>query len=66
MLKYNVFACKSPIDQSVKFYARLISPIPVKCQQLATVISEKCTVTIHDVKAVLSALEEEIVNYLRN
>lgn len=66
MLKYNVLAYKSPIDQSVKFYARLISPIPVKCQQLATVISEKCTVTIHDVKAVLSALEEEIVNYLRN
>ena len=66
MLKYNVLARKSPIDNSVKFYAQVTSPTPVKCQQLATAISEKCTVTIHDVKAVLSALEEEIANNIRN
>lgn len=66
MLKYNVIARRSPIDNSVKFYAQATSPLPVNCQQLCASISEKCTVTIHDVKAVLSALEQEIVNNLRN
>ena len=66
MLKYNVIARKNPMDKTVKFYSQLVSPNPIKCQQLAQIISEKCTVTIHDVKAVLSALEEEIVNNLRN
>lgn len=66
MLKYNVLARKNPINKSVKYYAQLTSPNPINCQQLSTVISEKCTVTIPDVKAVLSALEQEIINYLRN
>ena len=66
MLKYNVIARKNPINKAVKFYAQLTSPNPVNCQQLSKSISEKCTVTIHDVKAVLSVLEEEIVNHLRN
>ena len=66
MLKYNVIARKNPINKSVKFHAKLTSPNVIRFQQLATSISEKCTVTIHDVKAVLSALEQEIVNNLRN
>lgn len=66
MLKYNVLARKSPIDNTAKYYAQVTSPTPVKFQQLAEAISAKCTVTIHDVKAVLSALEEEIANNLRN
>ena len=66
MLKYNVLARKSPIDNTAKYYAQVTSPTPVKFQQLAEAISAKCTVTIHDVKAMLSALEEEIVNNLRN
>lgn len=66
MLKYNVLARKNPINKSVKYYAQLTSPNPINCSQLSSAISEKCTVTIHDVKAVLSALEQEIINNLRN
>lgn len=66
MLKYNVVTKKSPIDQSVKYYARLVPVNPVKLQSLAEPISEACTVTVHDVKAVLSALETQIVRELRN
>lgn len=66
MLKYNVVSKKNPIDKSVKFYARLIPVTPVKLADLAKDISDESTVTVHDVKAVLSALEAHIVRQLRN
>lgn len=66
MLKYHVVSKKSPIDQSVKFYARLLPVTPIKLKNLAEHISEACTVTVHDVKAVLSALETQIIRELRN
>ena len=66
MLKYNVVSKKNPIDKSVKYYARLAPVTPVKLNDIADAISQECTVTIHDVKAVLSALEAHIVRQLRN
>ena len=66
MLKYHVVSMKSPVDKSVKYYARLAPVSPVKLNQLAEAISAESTVTIHDVKAVLSALEAEIYRQLRN
>ena len=66
MLKYHVVSKKSPVDQSVKFYARLAPVTPINLKNLAEPISEACTVTIHDVKAVISALESQIVRELRN
>ncbi len=66
MLKYNVVPKKNPQDKSVKYYARLAPVNAVKLAELAENISRECTVTVHDVKAVLSALEEQLIFQLRN
>ena len=66
MLKYFIVSRKNPMNKSEKFYAQLQSPNPVSLSKIAAAISEKCTVTIHDVKAVLSALETSIIEHLRN
>ena len=65
MLKYYVKKRKSPIDQSIKHYGQLAPINPVKLSQLAELISEACTVTVHDVKAVLSALETALIREFR-
>ena len=66
MLKYNVVPMKNPIDKSVKYYARLVPVTSVTLDSLCEIISRQCTVTVHDVKAVLSALEEPVYQHLRN
>lgn len=66
MLKYNVIPRKSPVDKSVKYYGQLVPVTPVKMADLAENISKECTVTVHDVKAVLSALEEQLISQLRS
>ena len=66
MLKYNVVPRKNPIDKTIKYYAQLAPVTPVKLDALCESISGQCTVTSHDVKAVISALEEQLVNFLRN
>lgn len=66
MLKYNVVSKKSPIDKTVKYYARLIPVTPIKLADLAEAISEECTVTVHDIKAVISSLEAHIARNIRN
>lgn len=66
MLKFNVVPRKNPMTKAVKYYAQLGSFNPIKIASLAEAISRQCTVTVHDVKAVISALEEHICNNLRN
>lgn len=66
MLKFNVVPRKNPINKIVKYYAQLEPMNPIKLISLAEAISRQCTVTVHDVKAVLSAMEEHICNNLRN
>lgn len=52
---------KSPVDGTQKYYATAGKVTPVKMATIAEAISKECTVTIHDVKAVLSALEEQLI-----
>ncbi len=66
MIKYKVIPRKNPISKTVKYYAQAETATPVKLAFLADAISKQSTVTVHDVKAVLSALEEHIVNHLIN
>ena len=65
MLKYRVIPRKNPQTKEVKFYAQLEHVVPVTIETLAQDISDSCTLTLHDVKAVLSALEEHISKALR-
>ncbi len=66
MFKYKVIPRKNPQNQEVKYYAQLETPAIVKLTQLTDAISKESTVTKHDVKAVLSALEDHIVIQLHN
>ncbi len=64
MLRYKVIPRKNPQSRETKFYAQLTETSPVLLSTLADVISRQSTITTHDVKAVLSALEEHLVSYL--
>ncbi|MBO5698563.1 MAG: HU family DNA-binding protein [Bacteroidaceae bacterium] len=66
MLKYKVVTRKNPQTNEKKFYAQLISVTPITLDSLAQDISNSCTLTLHDIKAVVSALEEHICRALRN
>lgn len=64
MMNYKVVARKNPMTKEVKYYAQLVLTSSVKLSSLADAISRQCTVTVHDVKAVLSAMEEHILRQL--
>ncbi len=66
MLKYNVVARKNPQTKELLYYAQLVPVTAVGLSALAAAISNECTVTIHDIKAVLSALEEKVISYLQS
>lgn len=64
MLKYNLVSRKNPRTQAPIFYAQIAPVTPIDVTSLSEAISRQCTVTIHDVRAVLSALDEHIASAL--
>lgn len=66
MLKYNLVARKNPQTKEPIFYAQIAPVTPLPLTALSEAISRQCTVTVHDVKAVLSALDEHITAALLN
>ena len=65
MIKYIARQKKDPIKGESKFYAQIAPVDPVTLEEIGMKISESCTVTLHDVKAVLSSLQSQIVYALR-
>jgi predicted histone-like DNA-binding protein len=65
MLKYYVTPRKNPQTKEIKYYAQLDHVTPITLDTIAQEISDSCTLTLHDVKAVISALEERITKALR-
>lgn len=66
MLKYSLISRKNPITKEFAYHANLAPVNPLKLDELAQEISGACTLTPHDIKAVISALEEQIYKTLRN
>ncbi len=66
MIYYNVIKRKSPKDGTVKFYAMINRASYVTLSQVAENISRECTLTVHDIKAVLSSLQEQIILQLQD
>lgn len=66
MLKYNVVPKKNPMDKSIKFYAQLVPVTPISLEKIAKNIERRSTVSSSDVKAVLDALEFEIMSALED
>lgn len=64
--RYELQYRQNPIDpDEKKWFAKAISNGTVDTDTLAKNISTRCTVTRHDAKAVLSALQEVIGEYIR-
>lgn len=66
MIYYNVIKRKSPKDGTVKFYASARQTTYATLDQVAENISRECTLTVHDIKAVLSSLQEQVILMLRD
>ena len=66
MIKYTLISRKNPITKEYAYHATGIPVNPIGLDEIAEEISGKCTVTSHDIKAVISALEEVTFKHLRN
>ncbi len=67
MIKVNVKARKNPKDQSqVKYYIAVAPVNHLTLEQIAAVISDRCTVTEADVLAVLNSLQTEVIRAMQN
>lgn len=65
MITYVIKAKKNPITKTVKYYPQVAPVTPLVLDDVVDKISGQCTVTEHDIKAVLSALQEQIIVALR-
>ena len=66
MIKYLLISRKNPITKEYAYHASAIPVTPVKLEEIAENISATCTVTSADVKAVLDALQAQVIKCLRN
>ena len=66
MIKYIAQTRKNPVTKSVAWYPQAAHVEALSLEDITERISLTCTVTEHDIKAVLSALQEQIVFALRN
>jgi predicted histone-like DNA-binding protein len=66
MIKYFLISRKNPITKEYAFHANAMPVTPVKLDEIAENISNNCTVNAADIKAVLYALQTEIIKCLRN
>ena len=66
MFKYRVIPRKNPQTNEKKFYAQGEAVTPVTLSDIAQEISSMCTLTQHDIKAVLSALDETLLRHVVN
>ena len=66
MIKYNLHEGKHPRTEAPLFYAQAEPVTTIKLEVLADEIARECTVTPHDIRAVISAMEEHIISHLQN
>lgn len=64
MLDYVVVPRKNPQTKNVKYYPSLISVKPIPVREIIENISTRCTVNRADVRAVIIALEEVILEHV--
>lgn len=65
MINYKSSKKKNPRNNEVKWYPAIVLGNPMLLDELAELIALNCTVTEHDIKAVLSALQEQIILALK-
>lgn len=66
MIKYVIRAKKNPQTKTVRFYPQMAPTTPVSLAQVIKRVEKRSTVSSSDVKAVLDALQYEVVDALQN
>ena len=66
MIKYVIQAKKNPLNRTVKYYPQAAPTTPVTLAQIIKRIEKRSTVSSSDVKAVLDALQYEVIEALEN
>lgn len=66
MIRYVIQARKNPLKKEVKFYPQAAPTTPVMLAQIIKRIEKRSTVSSADVKAVLDALQYEVIEALEN
>ena len=66
MIKYVIRAKKNPIAKIVKYYPQIAPTTPVTLAQIVKRIEKRSTVSSADVKAVLDALQYEVIEALQS
>ena len=66
MIKYLIIPRKNPITKEYVYHASAVPVQPVMLDEIAESISNSCTVNTADIKAVIDALEKQIIERLRN
>lgn len=66
-INYKVIQRENPQNnEEVKYYASLNSKGYYDLEDIANKIAQECTVTVHDVKAILSSLQQHIIEHAQN
>ena len=66
MIRYKIVSRKNPSTKAEKFHPALVSPAPIDSQKIIDRIEKKCTLASSDIKAVVDALEVELIDALRD
>lgn len=66
MVKYVIRAKKNPVTKEVKYYPQIAPVTPVTLAQIVKRIEKRSTVSSADVKAVLDALQYEVIEALQD
>lgn len=66
MISYNKIQRRNPLNGNLKWYPNMVINSNVTADDVILGIVEKCTLTKVDVKAVLIALEEVIIEQMKN
>lgn len=66
MIKYVILAKKNPLNKKVKYYPQSAPATPMSLAQIVKRVERRSTVSSSDVKAVLDALQFEVIDALEN
>ena len=66
MVRYKIVSRKNPSTKAEKFHPALVPPAPIDSQKIIDRIEKKCTLASSDIKAVVDALEVELIDALRD
>lgn len=66
MIRYKTMPRKNPSTKTMKYHAAIVSPAPIDSQKIIDRIEKKCTLASSDIKAVVDALEVELIDALRD